>query len=38
MQYPNGGELAYDSGKIIDIDDNIIKPRVANKDGSSRSP
>ena len=38
LQYPNGGELAHDSGKIIDIEDNIIKHSVATKDGSSGSP
>ena len=38
LQYPNGGELAHDSGKIMDIDDNIIKHNVATKDGSSGSP
>ena len=35
LQYPHGGELAFDSGKIMDIDDNIIKHSVATKGGSS---
>ena len=40
LQYPNGGNLAHDSGKImdIDIDNNIIEHSVATKYGSSGSP
>ena len=38
LQYAGGGELAYDSGRIMDIKDNIIKHSVATTDGSSGSP
>ena len=40
LQYPNGGELAQDCGKIMDIDNdnNIIKHSVATEKGSSGSP
>ena len=38
LQYPNGGELSFDSGKIIKIEDNIIKHSVSTMNGSSGSP
>ena len=38
LQYPNGGELSHDSGKIMDIDNNMIVHSVATTYGSSGSP
>ena len=38
LQYPNGGELAHDSGKIMNIDNNIIEHSVSTREGSSGSP
>ena len=37
LQYPNG-QLAHDSGKIINIEDNKIKHSVSTNPGSSGSP
>ena len=37
LQYP-GGELSHAVGKILDIEDNIIKHNVSTKGGSSGSP
>ena len=38
MQYPNGGELSYSIGKIIDISNNIILHSASTLYGSSGSP
>ena len=38
LQYPKGGKLAHSAGKIMNIDNNIIKHSVATKNGSSGSP
>ena len=38
LQYAEGGELADDHGKIIDIKDNIIRHNVPTIQGSSGSP
>ena len=38
FKYPNDGQLAHDSGKIMDIDNNIIEHCVDTTNGSSGSP
>ena len=38
LQYPMGGNLAYDMGKIIDIEDDKILHSVSTLEGSSGSP
>ena len=38
LQYPKGGELKKDTGKIIDINNGIIKHSISTDKGSSGSP